>query len=48
MRHVVELCGFCGVGVGLWLIWPPLAILVGGLLLLAVSYAMVPKQRGDE
>ena len=37
MRTLVELAGYGLVAVGLWMMWPPLAVVAVGLMLVAVG-----------
>lgn len=37
MANVVEAAGFALILVGLWVLWPPLALIAGGVLLVAVA-----------
>ncbi len=42
MAHLVTfltMAGLCLIGYGLWLAWPPLALVVGGAVLLRLSWS---------
>lgn len=43
-REVLLISGFASLVIGLWLIYPPAALIVGGCLLMWVG---IPKRRGD-
>jgi hypothetical protein len=36
----LQLAGLGGVGYGLWEIWPPLAAIIGGVLVMLIGYGM--------
>ena len=41
----LTMAGLCLIGYGMWLAWPPLALVVGGVALLRVTWSL--DDRGD-